>query len=96
MALLWRARTRRRLVQWPESVDQRLEILVRLALADGEDTSAAQVLAALVATCPTNPEEINQRLKAYRRMGEEEFWGQFDPSGLPELRRPGPRRRTGA
>jgi hypothetical protein len=95
MALLWRTSKRRRLVKWPEPVDERLEILVRLAMTDGEQTNSTQLLAALVATCPTEPEEIALRLKTYRRLDEEGFRAQVDPSGLPELRRTGPRRRNG-
>lgn len=92
MALLWRSHPRRRLVQWPESVDERLEILVRQVIAGGGDTSAAQVLGALVAFCPTDPEEISRLVKQYRQLHEEEFRSQVDPVGLPELRRRGPRR----
>jgi len=93
MALLWRSRPRKRLVQWPESVDERLEILVRQVIAGGGDTSAAQVLGALVASCPTEPEKISQLVQGYRQLHEEDFRAQVDPAGLPELRRRGPRRK---
>ncbi|GAA1963608.1 hypothetical protein GCM10009838_20870 [Catenulispora subtropica] len=93
MALLWRSHARKRLVHWPESVDERLEILVRQVIAEGGDTSAAQVLGALVALCPTDPEKVTQLVKEYRQLHEEEFRTQIDPVGLPELRRRGPRRK---
>ena len=92
MALLSRASARKRLVQWPESVDDRLEALVRLAMSEGEQLSCAQLLGALVATFPTDAGEISRRLRDYRRMHEEDFQAQFDSTGLPELKRLGPRR----
>ena len=94
MALLWRSRSRQRCVKWPEFVDERLEILVRLAIAEGEQANGAQMLGALVASCPIDPGEIAERLKQYRRLHEEEFRTQVDPVGLPELRRTGPPRRS--
>lgn len=93
MGLLWRASSRKRLVRWPESVDDRLEILARLAIAEGEQASCAQVLGALVATCPTEPGEISQRVRQYRRLHEEEFRTEVDPVDLPELKRQGPPRK---
>ncbi len=92
MALLWRATARKRLVRWPQSVDDRLEVLVRLGLAQGEQLSCAQLLGALVATFPTDPAEVSRCLNAYRRMHEDEFQAAFDPQGLPELKRLGPKR----
>ena len=90
MALLWRAPWRKRLVRWPESVDERLEALVRFALAAGEQASFSQVLGALVATA--DPNEISQQIREYRRLDEDEFRSRIDPSSLPEVNPPGPRR----
>jgi len=92
MALLWQADARKRLVRWPWSVDARLEMLVRLALAEGEQLSCAQMLSAIVATFPTDSAEVARCLHAYRRMHEEDFEAAFDAEGLPELKRRGPER----
>lgn len=92
MTLLWRADARDRLVQWPWSVDERLESLVRLGMSEGDDLSCAQLLGALVAAFPIDSAEVSRVLRDYRRMGEEEFKAQFDPAGLPELTKRGPAR----
>ena len=92
MELVWQAQRRKTLVDWPQAVDDRLEILVRAAMAAGENTSRAQVLAALVAAADTTPEALASLLRAYRRMDTADFAADHVREDLPAVRHPGPRR----
>jgi len=51
---------------WPIPVHRRLEQLVDVARADGERTSATELLAAIVYAFEATPENITSALRAYR------------------------------
>lgn len=61
------------LVYWPESVDERLDILLALVKSCGEHASRAQILAALVANAPLDGKKLGQLIRAYRERTEEAF-----------------------
>ncbi|WP_328842859.1 hypothetical protein [Streptomyces sp. NBC_00258] len=79
-------------VQWPEDVDRRLNVLVRAATAAGERTSRAELLAALVASVDTQPEQLALLLHRYRLMAQDALAGDENRDDLPQVRSPGPRR----
>jgi hypothetical protein len=88
---VWRSDKRKTLVYWPEIVDERLDLLHRLAERAGEQTSRAQILAALVCAAPPDGEGLGVMIREYRRLTVVELREQL-PGPQPELRRPGPRR----
>jgi hypothetical protein len=90
--LLWQEPRRNTLVSWPEDVDQRLDILVRAAVAAGEQTSRSQVLGALVAFAETRPEAVADLLRAYRRLTDDALSAGNERADLPTIRSPGPTR----
>lgn len=92
MELLWRSRRRKTLIDWPQAVDDRLEILVRSATAGGENVSRAQLLAALVAGADASPERLADLVRAYRRTEADTFTANHARDDLPPARHPGPRR----
>jgi hypothetical protein len=92
MELVWQAQRRRTLVDWPQAVDDRLEILVRAATAAGENVSRAQLLAALVAAADPTPDTLAELLRNYRQMHLADFAAHHDREDLPTVRHPGPRR----
>lgn len=94
MELLKDSTKRTTSVQWPEAVDARLEVLVALAAADGEQVSRAQLLAALVANSPMDGGQLSEMIRSYRRQRPEEFTQATSTAGeMPTIRRPGPKRR---
>ncbi|MFD8261615.1 hypothetical protein ACFV19_22370 [Streptomyces griseoluteus] len=92
MNLLWQQPRRNTLVTWPNDVDQRLDILVRAAVAAGEQTSRSQILAALVATAEASPEAVADLLHAYRRLPTDALAADNERPDLPTIRTPGPSR----
>jgi hypothetical protein len=90
---LHRGTRRSTLIQWPERVDNRLDLLLYLANQAGENTSRAQLLAALVATVPLDGGRLISLLRKYRNQDEDGFV--LEEAGIPPLpegrRRPGPR-----
>lgn len=60
-------------VNWPKAVDRRLDELHRLAREAGEQTSRAQLLAALVAHAPLDGEGLGVLVRSYRRTDCSEF-----------------------
>ncbi|AVH54496.1 MULTISPECIES: hypothetical protein [Streptomyces] len=92
MDLLWQQPRRNTLVSWPKDVDQRLDILVRVAVAAGEQTSRSQILAALVATAEANPDAVAELLHAYRRLASDALAADNERPDLPTVRVPGPTR----
>lgn len=77
-------------VCWPIAVDDRLDRLHQLAREAGEQTSRAQILAALVAQAPLDGEGLGVLIRAYRRLPAAEFEAATGP--MPEVaRQPGPR-----
>lgn len=93
MELVWQTQRRKTLVDWPQLVDDRLEILVRAATAAGENVSRAQVLAALVATADTSPEAVAAAIHRYRLLEPADLESDRpDEALLPQVTHRGPRR----
>ncbi|MEU0509151.1 hypothetical protein [Amycolatopsis sp. NPDC006125] len=90
---LHRGRRRSTLVHWPEKVDHRLDLLLHLANQAGENTSRAQLLAALVAATPLDGARLARLLRKYRTRDEDAFTQEEEEAPpLPQGRRkPGPR-----
>ncbi|MFI6875786.1 hypothetical protein ACIBL6_20365 [Streptomyces sp. NPDC050400] len=95
MALLWQRPRRKTLVDWPEDVDGRLDVLVRAAAAAGEQTSRSQVLAALVAAAETRPAVMAELLHSYRQMPADALEADKTRDDLPLVRTPGRPRHGG-
>ncbi|MFF2952648.1 hypothetical protein ACFVVU_15050 [Kitasatospora sp. NPDC057965] len=91
MELLWRTRRRKTLVEWPQAVDDRLEDLVRAAIAAGENVSRSQMLAALVASADTAPTALADVIRTYRLL-EADAFTHATPDDLPAPRRLGRKR----
>ena len=53
-------------VNWPRTVDRRLDELVERLRENGERTDRTELLAALVAAAETDPERLQRTLRAYR------------------------------
>lgn len=95
MELLKDSAKRTTSVQWPQAIDDRLQVLVAMAAAAGEPVSRAQLLAALVAGTPMEGEHIGEAVRSYRRQRPEEFRQATRTAGeLPMIRPPGPKRRS--
>ncbi|MGW0192050.1 hypothetical protein [Nonomuraea sp. NPDC003201] len=81
-------------VRWPDAIDSRLEVLVAVASAAGEQVSRAQLLAALVAAASLDEADLAATVHAYRRQLHEEFARTTaQVEDLPPVRRAGPKRR---
>ncbi|BAC67931.1 MULTISPECIES: hypothetical protein [Streptomyces] len=89
MELLWQCPRRKTLVDWPEDVDTRLDVLVRAAAAAGEQTSRSQVLAALVTAAEVRPAVISELLHSYRQMQADALEADNTRADLPSVRSPG-------
>lgn len=89
MELLWQRPRRKTLVDWPEDVDSRLDVLVRAAAAAGEQTSRSQVLAALVTAAEVRPALIADLLHSYRQMSADALEADNARDDLPSVRSPG-------
>ncbi|MET7738536.1 hypothetical protein ABZT02_45950 [Streptomyces sp. NPDC005402] len=89
MELLWQCPRRKTLVDWPEDVDRRLDVLVRAAAAAGEQTSRSQVLAALVTAAAVRPAVIAELLHSYRQMPADALEADNARDDLPSVRSPG-------
>jgi hypothetical protein len=87
--LLWQCPRRKTLVDWPEDVDRRLDLLVRAAAAAGEQTSRSQVLAALVTAVEVRPSSIATLLHAYRQLPADALEADNVRDDLPFVRSPG-------
>ncbi|MEU5609769.1 hypothetical protein AB0H03_13730 [Streptomyces sparsogenes] len=86
MELLWQRPRRKTLVDWPEDVDTRLDVLVRAAAAAGEQTSRSQILAALVTAAEVRPVLIAQLLHSYRQMPADALDADNSRDDLPSVR----------
>jgi hypothetical protein len=94
MELLKDSAKRTTSVQWPQAIDDRLQVLVAMAAAAGEPVSRAQLLAALVAGVPMEAEHIGAVVRSYHRQRPEEFREATGTAGeLQTIRPPGPKRR---
>ncbi|MFE1935937.1 hypothetical protein ACFW95_37270 [Streptomyces sp. NPDC059474] len=89
MELLWQRPRRKTLVDWPEDVDTRLDVLVRAAAAAGEQTSRSQVLAALVTAAEVRPALIAEFLHTYRQLPAGALDADNTRDDLPFVRSPG-------
>ncbi|WP_432108509.1 hypothetical protein [Streptomyces sp. AA1529] len=89
MELLWQRPRRKTLVDWPEDVDKRLEVLVRAAAAAGEQTSRSQILAALVTAAEVRPTFMAELLHTYRQMPADALEEDNRREDLPPVRSPG-------
>ncbi|MGX1364655.1 hypothetical protein RKD19_000014 [Streptomyces canus] len=89
MELLWQRPRRKTLVDWPEDVDSRLDVLVRAAAAAGEQPSRSQVLAALVTAAEVRPAVIAELLHTYRQMPAGALETDNARDDLPSVRSPG-------
>ncbi|MER7978313.1 hypothetical protein [Streptomyces sp. NPDC095817] len=89
MELLWQRPRRKTLVDWPEDVNTRLDVLVRAAAAAGEQTSRSQVLAALVTAAEVSPAAIAELLHSYRQMAADALEADNVREDLPSVRSPG-------
>ncbi|MEU9015718.1 hypothetical protein AB0D12_39815 [Streptomyces sp. NPDC048479] len=91
MELLCHQARRTTSVAWPADVDQRLNLLVRAAAAAGEQTSRAQLLAALVTAVRVDPDHLAELLHRYRRLPADAL-ADHSSHDFPSVRAPGPRR----
>lgn len=82
----------------PTPLDTRLDALVRLAIAAGDNTSRKELLSALLLAAPDDPAKLITALRSYRvaQVGQAAIAGDdVNPYlGEPETR-PGPRPRRG-
>jgi hypothetical protein len=93
MSLVSEAERRKTLVALPEPVDERLDLLIRVARTAGIQVSRSQMLAAMVADAPTAPASLSRMLRRYLSLRQPTF-SQSHPEGdLPEVTRRGRRRR---
>ena len=93
MRLVSDAQRRRTLVALPEPVDDRLELLIRVARAGGIRVSRSQLLAAMVATAPITPGAISRMVMRYLSLNQAAFSEGHPHGDLPEVTHPGRRRR---
>ncbi len=70
MVLLKDAERRTTSVQWPVEIDNRLDVLVRVAADEGYPVSRAQMLSALVAGASLDRAEVADVAHGYLRMRE--------------------------
>ena len=91
--LLKDARRRTTSVQWPDEVDNHLEVLCQLLAAAGTPISRSQLLAALVATAPLDGRRLAQTARRYFRIRIGGLSTSAKPADLPALTRVGRRRR---
>ncbi len=85
---------RNTLVRWPKLVDERLNMLLALAEEAGEQTSRAQILAALVCQAPVDGEGLGVMVRTYRRLPVNQLEQELADARTP--RRPGPGRPRGS
>lgn len=94
MSLVSDAERRNTLVALPEPVDERLELLIRVARAEGVQVSRSQMLAAMVAAAPTTPERLSRMVLRYLSLNQPTFSAGHPGGDLPEVRHRGRRRQT--
>ncbi|MHA4815842.1 hypothetical protein ACXZ65_15980 [Streptomyces aculeolatus] len=92
MEHVFQSERRRTLLEWPSLIDERLEILIRAAVAAGEPVSRAQMLAALVAQTDADPDDVADTVRSYRRLRCTDFAVGNDRDDLPRVRHTGRRR----
>lgn len=93
MSLVSDAERRKTLVALPEPVDERLDLLIRVARTTGIQASRSQMLAAMVAAAPTAPTGLSRMLRRYLSLKLPAFSDSHPGGELPEVTRRGRRRR---
>lgn len=86
------AHRRKVLVVLPEPIDDRLESLTRVARAARIQVSRSQLLAALVASAPTDPARLARVMHHYLAQDVQVFSQEHPGMDLPQIRRPGAKR----
>jgi hypothetical protein len=92
MTYLSDARRRKALFTLPEPVDDRLESLTRVARAGRMQVSRSQMIAALIASAPTNPEDVAGVVQTYLDQQAEAFAQEHPGEDLPDVQHPGAKR----
>ena len=77
----------------PEPIDERLELLIRVARGAGIQVSRSQMLAAIVAAAPTTPGGLSRIVRRYLSMELPAFSERHPRGDLPEVKHPGRQRR---
>jgi hypothetical protein len=80
LVLLKDSQRRTTLVKWPVEIDDHLDLLIRLAAADGIQISRAQMLSALVANVDLSGTAMAEVARRYLMMSE----GDLASSALPQ------------
>lgn len=94
MTYLSDARRRKALFALPEPVDDRLESLTRIARAGKMQVSRSQLIAALIASAPTDPKRLAGVMQRYLDKRAEAFAQEHPGAGLPGIQHPGAKRGT--
>ncbi len=92
MTYLSDARRRKTLFALPEPVDDRLESLTRIARAGKMQASRSQIIAALIASAPTDPKRLAGVVQKYLDKRAETFAQEHPGAGLPDIQHPGAKR----
>ena len=92
MRLVSDAERRKTLVALPEPVDERLELLIRVARGAGVQVSRSQMLAAMVANAPTAQKGLSLMLLRYLSLNQPTFSAGHPDGDLPEVTHRGRRR----
>jgi hypothetical protein len=83
---------RKVLLALPEPVDDRLEALTRLARSARVQVSRSQVIAALIAGAPTDPNRLAEVVQHYLGQYDQDFSRDHPGTDLPQVRHPGAKR----
>jgi hypothetical protein len=86
------ANRRKVLIVLPEPVDDRLESLTRVARAARIQVSRSQLLAALVASAPTDPARLARVMHHYLAQDVQVFSQEHPGTDLPQILHPGAKR----
>lgn len=86
------ANRRKVLIVLPEPVDDRLESLTRVARAARIQVSRSQLLAALVASAPTDPARLARVMHHYLAQDVQVFSQEHPGADLPQILHPGAKR----
>lgn len=92
MAYLSDARRRKALFTLPEPVDDRLESLTRVARAGMMQVSRSQMIAALIASAPTDPQRLAGVVQRYLDKQAEAFAQEHPGADLPDVQHSGAKR----
>lgn len=93
MELVSEADRRKTLIALPEPVDERLELLIRVARATGIQVSRSQMLAAMIAAAPTAPAGLKRMVTDYMSVNQTSFSKSHPHGDLPAVTHRGRPRR---